>query len=253
MLRTRLVAAGLAVGALVAWGAAAPAAAESTAGASTAAGADCAIVDASLVWGFKETFRAYIDGAIANGEWTTDGAVSYATPDFTWAPGAGFLDAEADTADIHFSGGVRFTGHGGILDTTFADPIVRVDADGTAHVVLDVSGATRDGEQITAASVDFVTGAAESSVEDGVWTLVVAAPTLTEAGTAAFPDYQAGADFDPITITASIDETCVEALAAAADARALPTRVGLIAGGTIAAAALAVLAVRLTRRRGVEG
>lgn len=247
MLRSRFAAAGLTLGALLAVGAAAPASAGTT-----AADAECEIVDASLTWGFKESFRAYIDGSIANGEWTTDGAVSYATPDFTWAPGAGFLDAEADTADLHFSGGIRFTGHGGILDTTFSDPIVRVEADGSAHVVIDVVGASRDGEQITAPSVDFLSGTAESSAGDGQWTLRIAEPTLTEDGAAAFPDYPAGAVFDPFAITASIDETCSEALIAAAEARELPTRVGLIAGGATAAAALAVVAVGLVRRRGAQ-
>tara|TARA_R100001129_G_scaffold65673_3_gene44844 strand:- start:4534 stop:5295 length:762 start_codon:yes stop_codon:yes gene_type:complete len=252
MLRSRIAAAGLTVGALLAFGAAAPASAASASEAVTAADAECEIVDASLTWGFKESFRAYIDGSIANGEWTTDGAVSYATPDFTWEPGAGSLDPEADTAELRFSGGIRFTGHGGILDTTFSDPIVRVEADGSAHVVIDVTGTTRDGEQITASGVDFLSGAAESTVDDGQWTLVIAAPILTEDGAEAFPDYPAGAEFDAMTITAGIDETCAEALVAAAEARELPTRVGLIAGGATAAAALAVLVVGLVRRRGAQ-
>ena len=238
MLRSRIAAAGLTVGALLAFGAAAPASAAPASEAVTAADAECEIVDASLTWGFKESFRAYIDGSIANGEWTTDGAVSYATPDFTWEPGAGSLDPEADTAELRFS--------------TFSDPIVRVEADGSAHVVIDVTGTTRDGEQITASGVDFLSGAAESTVDDGQWTLVIAAPILTEDGAEAFPDYPAGAEFDAMTITAGIDETCAEALVAAAEARELPTRVGLIAGGATAAAALAVLVVGLVRRRGAQ-
>src|SRR5690606_1885563 len=95
----------------------------------------CTVSDASLEWGFKEAFRAYIDGSIANGEWTTDGDVSYATPLFTWANGAG--GAEDDALDVQFSGAVRFTGHGGVLDTTIANPRVVIDGD-RAVLLLDV-------------------------------------------------------------------------------------------------------------------
>src|SRR5690606_24359517 len=49
----------------------------------------CEVVGAALGWGFKEEFRAYVDGSIANGEWTTADGATYETPSFQWANGAG--------------------------------------------------------------------------------------------------------------------------------------------------------------------
>ena len=89
--------------------------------ATTADEAGCTVSDAELVWGFKESFRAYIDGAIAQGEWTTSGDASYATPLFTWSGGAGGTEPD-DALVVEFSGAVRFTGHGGVLDTTIENP-----------------------------------------------------------------------------------------------------------------------------------
>ncbi len=68
-----------------------------------------------------------------------------------------------------FHGSVRFTGHDGILDTTIADPVVRIAADGTATVLLDVSGPTMEGDQVDLSDVDFVTGPVdpESVTADG--------------------------------------------------------------------------------------
>ena len=37
----------------------------------------CDVVSASLEWGFKESFRGYIDGSIANGEWTVAEGAAY--------------------------------------------------------------------------------------------------------------------------------------------------------------------------------
>src|SRR3546814_3461048 len=48
----------------------------------------CDVVGGELSWGFKESFRAYISGSIAAGEWTTSGGATYETPSFGWS-GAG--------------------------------------------------------------------------------------------------------------------------------------------------------------------
>ncbi|MFT4030496.1 MAG: HtaA domain-containing protein [Protaetiibacter sp.] len=169
----------------------------------------CTVSDASLAWGFKESFRAYIDGSIANGEWTTDGEVSYATPVFTWAGGTGGA-GEDGALDVQFSGSVRFTGHGGVLDTTIANPRVVVDGD-RAVLLLDVTGTTQEGDAVSAAAVEFAElGLADvtSSVDGDVvsWTEVPAA--LTEAGASAFGTYPAGEALDPITLTATVSGDC---------------------------------------------
>src|SRR5690606_8583207 len=111
--RRRLPAIGLALAALLAL--------PGCGGASVPA---CDVADAELRWGFKESFRAYIDGSIANGEWSTADGAEYATPEFIWRGGSGEIPG-----DVAFRGSVRFTGHGGILDTTIADPVVRFGGD----------------------------------------------------------------------------------------------------------------------------
>ena len=144
----------------------------------------CTVSDASLVWGFKETFRAYIDGSIANGEWTTDGDVSYETPLFTWAGGTGGADLEEGALDVQYSGSVRFTGHGGALDTTIANPRVVVDGD-RAVLLLDVTGTTQAGDAVQATAVEFAEldlSAVETARDGDTVTWADVPATLTAAG-----------------------------------------------------------------------
>src|SRR5690606_23738697 len=42
----------------------------------------CTVTDAELVWGYKESFRSYISGSIAHGEWTVADGAAYETPNF---------------------------------------------------------------------------------------------------------------------------------------------------------------------------
>ena len=84
------------------------------------------MTDASLTWGFKETFRSYISGTIANGEWTVADGATYETPDFGWADGVGSFDPSTGEGTISFDGSIRFTGHGGVLDTTVSNPQLRL-------------------------------------------------------------------------------------------------------------------------------
>ncbi|RQP13058.1 MAG: hypothetical protein EAS51_00750 [Microbacteriaceae bacterium] len=172
----------------------------------------CTVEDATLVWGFKESFRAYIDGSIANGEWTTVGDdVSYETPEFTWVGGTGSSDG-AEALDLQFAGGIRFTGHGGILDTTVENPRIVIDGD-SALLIVDIHGTTQSGEAVDQAEVEF--GELDltdvTAMRDGdtlTWTGVPA--TLTESGSAAFGTYPAGEALDPLTIVATVDADCGE-------------------------------------------
>ena len=58
----------------------------SAAFAETAPDATCTVQTSELKWGVKTSFRNYISGSIANGEWTTDNGASWAStnlPAFT--------------------------------------------------------------------------------------------------------------------------------------------------------------------------
>ena len=37
----------------------------------------CEVREVTITWGFKESFRSYISGAIAEGSWQTSGDVGY--------------------------------------------------------------------------------------------------------------------------------------------------------------------------------
>ena len=164
----------------------------------------CVVRDATLSWGFKESFRAYIDGDIANGEWTTSRGATYETPEFAWSNGQGRYDRETGLGFVNFLGTVRFTGHDGLLDTTIADPTVMISADG-AFLLLDVSGPSMEGEQIAAQDVSFVelTGVEVSGA--GARLTLDSDTVLTADGEAAFPDYPPGTEFDPMSVALELD------------------------------------------------
>jgi len=172
----------------------------------------CLVDGAVLDWGFKESFRAYIDGSIANGEWTTADGATYETPLFSWAAGAGGYDAGTGEADLAFTGSVRFTGHGGVLDTTIANPRVVIDG-ARAVLLLDVSGTTQSGQPVAQTGVEFaeLDLAAAERVGGGDLVAFTGIPaTLTAAGAAAFGTYPEGEALDPVDLSITLDPACLE-------------------------------------------
>jgi hypothetical protein len=220
-----------------------PAAAVSGAGAS-----GCTVSDADLVWGFKESFRAYIDGAIANGEWTTTGEVSYDTPLFTWSGGAGGTEPD-DALVVEFSGAVRFTGHGGVLDTTIENPRLVIRGD-RAVLQLDVHGTTQAGDAVDEAGVEFAEldlAAAERTQEGAVLTLAGIPAVLTAAGSSAFGTYAPDEVLDPITLTANLDGDC------RVFEQGWPTwAIAAIVGAGVIGAVVVVVVIVMVRRRSLS-
>jgi hypothetical protein len=211
----------------------------------------CTVTDATLTWGFKESFRAYIDGSIANGDWTVSNGAVYATPSFSWPGGTGVYDPATGTGYIDFTGSVRFTGHDGVLDTTIENPTLVLDGT-TGTLLLDVAGATMDGAMVDTDDVPFV---ALSSVEvsggDAVRTLD-AGTALTEDGATAFPNYPAGEAFDPVAVSMTVGKSCAAATPDAGDAPQSPQfpLAGLLTAlGALAVIAAATLLFLVTRRR----
>lgn len=210
----------------------------------------CTVSGATLDWGFKESFRAYIDSAIANGSWKESGDATYSTPQFHWSQGVGTVDPTTGAMDVSFSGSVEFTGHGGILDTVIENPALHVDPDGTATLALDVHGPTMDGDQIDQTGLAFTTGPSSRSAANGGYTVAVAQPKLTSGGHTAIPNYEAGDTFDAETVTAPIDAACQTALAATLSKPKIDLLApGVLAGAGITAIAVALLVVAMLRRR----
>ena len=179
------------------------------AGVASAQAPGCEVESGSLTWGFKESFRAYIDGSIANGEWTVADGATYDTPSFGFPAESGRVDPRDPNGEVAFAGSVRFTGHGGILDTTVANPVLVVRPDGTGVLLLDVSGPTMEGDEVTVTEAEFLdvdlTGQNLTPV-DGVIAIDAAPTTLTADGAVAFPNYEAGSEFDPLTATLDVGD-----------------------------------------------
>lgn len=174
----------------------------------SAAPTDCAATGGELVWGFKESFRSYISGTIANGEWAVADGASYETPNFRWTGGTG--DYEHGSGEVGFTGSITFTGHDGILDTTLVNPRLRFDGY-SAVVVLDVVGTTQEGVPVDAHSVDFVRLDLSHAIhadENGTVTVTEAPAVLTADGAAAFGTYLEGEPFDPVSVTFTTAPDC---------------------------------------------
>lgn len=186
------------------------------ASARTMSAAGCDVTAANLVWGYKESFRSYVSGSIAHGEWTTSEGASYETPNFIWSDGTGSYDAGVATGSLAFPGAITFTGHGGVLNTTVSNVNVEFVDDATAYLVVDISGTTQAGEAVNATGVRFVEldlSAGAVTGENGSYEFTAVPSALTEEGSAAFGTYEAGTEFDPVTITLSVDSLCGEAVA----------------------------------------
>lgn len=179
----------------------------------------CVAQDATLTWGFKESFRAYLDSTIAHGEWIVSEDVVDDRGIFTWSDGVASLD-EGPVGTVSFIGSLRFTGHEGVLDTTLFNPVIEFAADGT-YLVLDIEGDTQSGVAVSARGVRFATlDLAAATVREVGGTVVLEdiPATLTEGGSEAFGTYPAGEAMDPVTL--SIGGDCALSVFGLADAPA---------------------------------
>lgn len=207
-----------------------------------------------FTWGFKESFRAYISGSIANGEWSTEGAIDYATPAFFSDELTGSVPLDAISGELAADGALRFTGHEGILDTTISELRFVLESSERLVVVVDVRGMTQDFVPIDSVDVPFLTGdlaLAEWSADDDGGLVIDAIPLeLTVEGAEAFGTYPQGEAFDPLTLALSTTPDCA---ARALDARAADDDVSLLVVAGVIAAGVglgAVIALLLRRRRG---
>lgn len=217
----------------------------------------CDVASGELSWGFKESFRAYIDGSIANGEWTVADGATYDTPSFGFPAGSGRVDPRDPNGSVAFTGAVRFTGHGGVLDTTIANPVLVLRADGTGVLLLDVSGPTMDGDQVSVTEAEFLDvdlAGQDLTPVDGVITIEEAPTTLTADGEVAFPNYPAGEAFDPVSATLDVGECDLEGQPIGTDTQGDTSVTGTpwlapVIGAAAVLVAAVVIALLAIRRR----
>jgi len=225
----------------------------------------CAVDGATLSWGFKESFRVYIEGIAAGGWELSD--VEYVYPDYVWADGTGSIDPETMTGLVTYGGSIRFTGHDGALDTTLSNARLELAGD-TGYLVFDVTGQTQDGASVSETGVRFAQFAVPSlEVVDGAITLDALPTTLTDAGAAAFGTYSSGEQLDPVSAVIPVTSDCVTAAPAVveepADAALVTTEEAAssadaapvwpwIAGGVGLLAVIVAAGVLVARRRGSD-
>ncbi len=172
----------------------------------------CTVTSWEAQWGVKESFRAYLSGAIAGGQWTTQGDVDYDTPLFSFQATTGSVSADLSEGELFSTGSMSFIGHDGLLDQTLSEPRLLVGPDQWL-LVFDVTGDTQEGVSVDAVDVGFVTidvSHARVDPEGGVWELTAGETVLTQAGADAFGTYPAGEIFDPIDITMTTQPGCLQ-------------------------------------------
>lgn len=152
---------------------------------------DGAFVDAALDWGVRRTFREYVSGPIAEGEWkladgAKDGGALYRFPD-----GTGAYDAEKGELTAKFAGGVRFTGKD--LDLTLEKVSVSV---------------KKEKGTLSADGTPLVTFPAPLKAEKGLVLVEEAKTELTAEGAEFFGSmYQKGTAMDPVTLAVTLDKS----------------------------------------------
>jgi hypothetical protein len=154
---------------------------------------------ATLSWGLKQSFRAYVEGSggvIEAGE----GAVRAADGAFAFpaAPGEGLTSgADGRPEGVgRFAGAVRCEAHGGMLKVAFADPSVEIGPDGAAVFVADVRDPAR---RIALAVLDL---AKATLGDDGAW--VIPAKLARDGWQVLGDHYPQSTPLDPVRLTLAV-------------------------------------------------
>ena len=172
--------------------------------------ATCTVQSSELKWGVKTSFRNYISGSIANGEWTTENGASYETPNFIWANGAGTFGADLAEGSVTFTGDVHFTGHGGVMKLDLKDPELVFTGSDSAQLVIGVGSTSTGGselsyERVAMAKVDLsgrdTPDATSLSLEDAPVVLTAEGAKALNGG---YGDYIAGQEMDALQLSLGV-------------------------------------------------
>ncbi|MFK0123615.1 HtaA domain-containing protein [Streptomyces nigra] len=162
------------------------------------------IVDGTLGWGVKQSFRAYVVGGVAHGTITTSDGARQASGNgaFTFTGATGTYDTEAGTLSASFDGAVTFKGHEEDgeygLDLTFSGLKVTLDG-GSGRLTADVTSLGEKSEDVVLAELKAESPALKA--DGDVITVAGIGATLTEAGAKAFGGfYTAGSALDPVNL-----------------------------------------------------
>jgi hypothetical protein len=167
----------------------------------TAGSEERQITAAAVDWGIRRTFREFVTGDIAEGDWQLTGGALDGGALFRFPDGHGDYDPETHAVRASFAGSLHFTGND--LDLRFSAVTVQV-AEGIGTLAADVTAGdvTEEAQPLVTFEVPE-----ELAPADGLLLVSEAPATLTEAGAAAFGGlYAPGTAMDPVSLAVALDE-----------------------------------------------
>lgn len=148
----------------------------------------------SLRWGISSSFAHYITGPIASGSIAVSGGATRGAGLFQFGQASGStFNAQTGLGTVRYSGSVRFTGHGGVLDVTVSNPQVRITSASTATLYVSSGGSL-----VAFATLNLAS--ATKTVTNGAVTYRGIPASLTSAGQSQVLQGNA-TTLDPVTLT----------------------------------------------------
>ncbi|WP_399924666.1 HtaA domain-containing protein [Streptomyces kanamyceticus] len=164
------------------------------------------VVDGSLSWGLKKTFRTYIS---SGGEVTVAGGAEKISGGYKFPHAKATVDPGAKKVDASFGGSVRFTYKAHGIDMKFSD--LKVRANGSkGTLIADVTTPKGTNNDVRFATLDLAKASYRAKGDVVRLTRVPAA--FTAAGAEQFANgavgsmYKAGQRIDPVTVALSLSE-----------------------------------------------
>ncbi|WP_435970440.1 HtaA domain-containing protein [Streptomyces sp. Qhu_M48] len=168
------------------------------------------LVDGTLDWGIKQSFRSYLAMPFAHGKITVGGGATQAANNgvFTFVDGTGTYDMGTHGTATGFKGSVHFEAHEGALDILISD--VKLSTKGSAaptgEITADVVTKEKDGSVSTREDIAFaaldMTGVRPGQGAGGAMVFKDIPAKLTKDGAAAFAGfYKEGDALDAATLT----------------------------------------------------
>ncbi|HEY0276660.1 MAG TPA: HtaA domain-containing protein [Solirubrobacterales bacterium] len=164
-----------------------------------------------LDWGVKASFRDYIRGPIAQGDYTTAGGASEnADGTLRFPVLGGSYDPATRVTSVRLGGSVQFTGHAGALDLTFSALHVALDGAGEGTLYADaVTKADEPDAQpvayagVALADLDETVASVSRTGGSVSWSGIGA--KLSAAGAPAFAGfYSVGHELDPASLAITV-------------------------------------------------
>ncbi|MEU7646040.1 HtaA domain-containing protein [Streptomyces huasconensis] len=192
------------------------------------------VVDGSLSWGLKKSFRTYIS---SGGKVTVAGGAQKISGGYRFPHAKASVNSGAKKVDASFGGSVRFTYKAHGIDMKFSDLKVRANgAKGT--LILDVTTPKGTNNDVKFATLDL--SKASYQAKGDVVRLTKVPAAFTAAGAKQFANgtvgsiYKAGQRIDPVTVALSFSEGAeLPAVAAEATDGAGTTGSGSVGGDTV--------------------